>query len=592
MGEKEILLTTGEKVHSGQKSWVLGPQMKDGSGGEGEIFELVGEDGFVAKIFKFRESNSLRFAKLEYMVRDAGKNLKHSKWVTWPLNVLYDGNQNPVGYRMRKCDGKSVSAGFFSRGARETTFQNWQCRWNMTDLLEACIHMMNGFQELHRNGILMADVNAGNVLFDARKNAYLVDTDSYQIHEKYMCLVGSEEYLSPEYWERSKGDYRVKRTLPDEYYAITVLLFQILTAGENPYQNRKGIEGFFPYHITFTGEEEIPEWYADTEQGEIRNNILRDEYQPESRRIWNVLPHAMKTTFFKTFVPEAWTEEDGEEFNSPRRWIALLNKYKKRIESGKSANDLWPGQDKAIENEDGEMIFGIKDVCESCGAEFDRRIIRNPVTGQRELKKFCDICEKMNTQEIQFVCLSCGTPVRMLKSIYELDVLQGRTLQGDFSDYHKCPTCIGKAEREKNKRAQRDYFLEQMEAQGIYKATVSVRFSDLKKAGYMDPVQQPEPESEYERIMAKYRPVEPIIPSEREAAVCCLMDRICSVIGNFRLYEEQFRKDYTAAVESDKLQWGYQFPDGFLMQSIHFFYWEERTDNKIWKTVYMYVVKG
>lgn len=581
MAEQKILLTPGSAVFDGAQCWHLDQILKNGEGGEGAVFSLKEEPEMVAKIFREKASNDYRFKKLSKMISRQYEILGNprNKSIAWPRHLLRNMDGQPVGYCMQKVDGISVQSGFMSRTARDSLFKKWGKDWDMKQLLWACVSMMQAFKRLHSQEVLMADVNGGNILFDRDGHAHLVDTDSYQMKE-YPCLVGTEEYLSVEYRKRSKGDYHVPRELMDEYYAITVLLFEILMAGESPYNNMMGESGLFPYHLTF-GEKEPEEWYIRTRQYQIGGKRLREEYQPSCKWVWNELPYKMKVRFFKTFVPEA--REKGEGYTSPDEWRSLLRDYIRNIESGNKRNEIWPETSKAVKNENGEVVSAQKAVCSCCGTEFDVTSEKNQRFYQGKEKLLCPLCEKMQTEPIMFYCTSCGEYVEMRKMDYDFLVL-GENLQSSYEgDYYLCPACLKEVRKERAQKERRQKTLMKMKSNGKMTFLMSLRYADLKKAGYFQPVESQEPVEKYEKILEKYRPVRKIVPVESEARLNCVMDRLCEIVINFEILRKQVGDFLEQAVDLKEKYWCCSLPMGFPAKFIEFLYWEEEEKGKIQK---------
>ena len=71
-------------------------------GGEGELHNVIGQQNYVAKIYKDGALNTTRQEKLIYM--SSLYNEKKMEQLAWPIDVLKDQNGQVKGFIMRKFD--------------------------------------------------------------------------------------------------------------------------------------------------------------------------------------------------------------------------------------------------------------------------------------------------------------------------------------------------------------------------------------------------------------------------------------------------------------------------------------------------------
>ena len=71
-------------------------------GGEGDIYDVVGVSGYVAKVYKPDKRTTERERKLSVMVSNKPNVMEQ---YAWPLDVLYE-NGRFMGYIMPKINGK------------------------------------------------------------------------------------------------------------------------------------------------------------------------------------------------------------------------------------------------------------------------------------------------------------------------------------------------------------------------------------------------------------------------------------------------------------------------------------------------------
>ena len=70
-------------------------------GGEGRVFNIIGEPRKVAKLYKHGLNDTIKERKLLVMVSNPPAQSVMSQ-IAWPLDVLYDNNNLFVGFVMPK----------------------------------------------------------------------------------------------------------------------------------------------------------------------------------------------------------------------------------------------------------------------------------------------------------------------------------------------------------------------------------------------------------------------------------------------------------------------------------------------------------
>lgn len=105
-------------------------------------------------------------------------------------------------------------------------------------MVELCITILKKIGYLHKNGIILGDINPDNILVKSPKEVYFVDCDSYQV-DGYPCPVGTIPFTPPEL--QNKGHYNsYLRTIGNENFAVAVLLFSLMVTGQMPYNQKDG----------------------------------------------------------------------------------------------------------------------------------------------------------------------------------------------------------------------------------------------------------------------------------------------------------------------------------------------------------------
>ncbi|QHA11698.1 hypothetical protein GQR99_16040 [Cereibacter sphaeroides] len=165
----------------------LGKQL--GAGGEGQVYELVG-DGRVAKIYHADQLSANRIAKLQLM---ASREVSR-RGICWPEQLVYASKGAAVGYVMQRAHGHPLQKSLFVKPLLAQRFPQWQRQ----NLVNVCISFLEHLQYLHALNVLVGDINPMNVLVDGDgTSVFIVDADSYQV-EGFPCPVRTVNFSPSE----------------------------------------------------------------------------------------------------------------------------------------------------------------------------------------------------------------------------------------------------------------------------------------------------------------------------------------------------------------------------------------------------------
>ena len=303
-------------------------------GGQGSVYQLDGASEFteshqyVVKVYN--NPDAINVDKLTRLKEIFDKNEGRRSGICYPRFLVYDKPKGGrcVGILMLECERGDTLYNIVS------SIQNLRNRnWTRAELVTMAIDILERFEAIHRMGLLMGDVNLNNILVTVNRSSRMpvpvvIDVDSFQIgdDEKYLCPVFRNEFLSPRLQMQSSKS-RLRRTLNDEYYAIAVLLFNILFLGRHPYETSrtqcietqlKASDFLFPLSY------------------EQDRDVLGGAYL----RIWRSLSEGLRVAFHKTFF-EAY-KEPSREFLSPMEWIELLKEYQDMISRNILPRTIYP----------------------------------------------------------------------------------------------------------------------------------------------------------------------------------------------------------------------------------------------------------
>lgn len=188
-----------------------------GVGGEAQVFRW---SQLAIKVFHpvdgaTPEGARLRRLKLEKLAHfPAGL----PETVVAPVCLVTDKKRQTVGYAMRAIDAGEDFARLAQRRWREGRLSNGA----VMALFEQLREMV---ESLHAKGVVVGDLNDGNVLFAAGR-PWLIDADSMQFGS-YSCTVGHERFLDPRLYgvDLASGP---AFTAQSDWYALAVMLFSSL----------------------------------------------------------------------------------------------------------------------------------------------------------------------------------------------------------------------------------------------------------------------------------------------------------------------------------------------------------------------------
>jgi len=207
-------------------------------GGEGIIFDIIGQPGLVAKIYKSGKASIDKERKLIRMVNFPPDKSVLSQ-VAWPLDVLYNTGQF-VGFVMPKMDINEDLNVIYEYGP-SAKYPDIQWETKITIAENLCFVL----RYIHDSKYVCGDLNPKNISVDLRTGfVTFLDTDSYHITDgknTYRCDVGMPEYLPVEIQKKMRGGSNLATAaLPTfsadtDNFALAIHIFQLLMNGVHPF---------------------------------------------------------------------------------------------------------------------------------------------------------------------------------------------------------------------------------------------------------------------------------------------------------------------------------------------------------------------
>ena len=199
-------------------------------GGEGATYDAISHPGQVIKIYHALPSKD-QAEKLWYLVHVGKSNPQLPKFAAWPTSVAWKDGQIPCGFLMPFVKGKEIHQ-LFAPGERLLEFPS--ANWDF--LIHVARNCAAAFDSIHSLGIVIGDVNEGNILVSDDGFVRLIDCDSYQVSYKgriWSCDVGVPLWTAPEL--QGKNFRGMHRTQNHDCFGLAVMIFKLLFMGRHPY---------------------------------------------------------------------------------------------------------------------------------------------------------------------------------------------------------------------------------------------------------------------------------------------------------------------------------------------------------------------
>ena len=279
-----------------------------GKGGEGIVYEVADEPGLAAKIYHDAQLEPATAEKLQLMVQQGSPALRTV--AAWPTSVLYEEETEAArGILMPRIDAARQLHELYGTTNRKRHFPG--VLWH--HMLLAARNTAAAFHAMHEAGVIVGDVNQGNLLVDDRMRVRFIDCDSFQIAGPdvlYTCPVGTPHFTPGELQSQNLRD--VERTVDHDAFGLAVLIFHLVFVGRHPFAGR------------FRGEGDLP---IERAIGERRFAFARDRSvtqvdPPPASLSLDDLPAPLANLFEGAFRADPAA---GDRRPSPTQWAEALD---------------------------------------------------------------------------------------------------------------------------------------------------------------------------------------------------------------------------------------------------------------------------
>ncbi|MEU1372039.1 hypothetical protein ABZ442_00055 [Streptomyces triculaminicus] len=207
------------------------------SGGQAAVFEVEGQPGSVVKIYHEPPGpeQERRLCRMLTMAPLGGRPVDFTQQpeLAWPTAPARDPGGEFVGYAMRKFgEPEHVQlVALFSRAQRLRMFPD-RADWKF--LLGVSWNLAFMTARMHDEELVIGDFSSNNVVVDRNGFITFLDCDSIAFTdpvsgEAFPCEMHTADYSAP---ERQAGG---PATRASDDFALAVLIYQILTAGNHPF---------------------------------------------------------------------------------------------------------------------------------------------------------------------------------------------------------------------------------------------------------------------------------------------------------------------------------------------------------------------
>lgn len=278
----ELKIGTQVKLSNGS---VCKVKKELGRGGQGIVY-LVDYNGkdYALKWYIVQYSDAF-YENLERNV----KNGSPSPAFLWP-EALTERQFGSFGYIMKLRPQGYEEIGSFMLA--KVKFENVRV------LIDACLQICTGFQQLHLRGLSYQDMNDGNFFIDPKTGKVLIcDNDNVAPNGINMGIVGKSGYMAPEIVE--------KETMPNrytDYFSLSVILF-ILFFLNRPFEGSKALSCPCMNEKAekiLNGKNSVfimdPTDQSNAPVKGVHKNVIRR---------WPLFPKLLRDAFIKTFSKEA-----------------------------------------------------------------------------------------------------------------------------------------------------------------------------------------------------------------------------------------------------------------------------------------------
>lgn len=312
---------SNQKFHGKSRTYTIGKEL--GKGGEGQVYDLTDDPLSVLKVYS-EPLNAAKIRKLQLMTSLG--NDKITAYAAWPQDVVKDSSGVVRGFVMKRLNNYVPIHMLFSPMDRKKIFPDKGYNF----LVRVAGNLSKAFHACHASGIVMGDVNEGNILVNSQGMVAFIDCDSFQLKDGngyFFCEVGVPRYTPPEILVMASFE-NLTRTVNTDNFSLAVILFQLLFLGRHPFAGKN------------SSTEEIDEekaikqkWFAYS-----LNNQTKKLSTPDNTYSIHNITSELSALFHSAF-------EQTENRPQPTAWAKEIESYERQLVScAKSKIHFYPSK--------------------------------------------------------------------------------------------------------------------------------------------------------------------------------------------------------------------------------------------------------
>ena len=327
------------QIKNGSKAEVI---QKIGEGGQGAVYKVhYAREDYAMKLYfprAIKRKNEF-YANLENNIVNGSPNASF----LWPLYITEIKN-GTFGYLM-----KLRPAGYedFSKILTAKVRMDSDLA-----IINAALHLVNAFKDLHSKGYSYQDLNDGNFFINPTNGDVLIcDNDNVAPYGQNVGVDGKSRYIAPEVVTgKSRPNVHTDR------FSLAVVLFMLFFRG-HPFEGAKTAshcclteqleKEYYGVHPLFCYD---PKDNSNRPVRGIHNNVIR---------LWDMYPKYIQDAFTKVFTAGI---KDVNERLTEREWTNILLRYRN------ATIHCSCGCYNTFEDES-----QVKLTCADCGAESNQR---------------------------------------------------------------------------------------------------------------------------------------------------------------------------------------------------------------------------
>ncbi len=216
-----------------------------GRGGEAIIYPAeVSGKVYAAKIF--HDSKNIDSKKIFAMINHPpGKMSQQVAGIdypmySWPLGMLYDSNNNAVGFLMPLIDLKQSFTLDYYYDQGLIGKLNSVNEYALSYRIEIAMHLSEMVADLHEHQHYFIDIKPQNVrVFKTTHAVTLIDCDGFSIYDadttsRYPATMYSSDYIAPEVLKSNLAATKLGEE--QDLYGLATIIFQLFNWGIHPFQ--------------------------------------------------------------------------------------------------------------------------------------------------------------------------------------------------------------------------------------------------------------------------------------------------------------------------------------------------------------------